>query len=122
MIPSDSILRKVSARLRTSSAVVPALLASVIAMPIGAAGLILGSEATQTLFAICLLSPLAIALSQIFFFTFFDRDRLHNEEHLERRMLIGLDKPQIGDRSGVTIIEAEGLPVRNPSITGSSDV
>jgi hypothetical protein len=112
-VPNDaSLLKQISARLRTSSAVVPALLASLIAMPIGATGLLMAPD-QSAVFTVVLLSPLAVLLGQICFFTAVDRDRLHNEEHLERRMQIDHGLAVIADNKTGSQVVIEGRSVRS---------
>jgi hypothetical protein len=118
-----SIVKQISARLKTSSAVVPALLAAAISMSIGGAGLAISNGKHEVLFSICLLAPLAVLLLQITFFTLWDRDRLHNEEHIERRMMIDQERSIIGDnetRKQITL-ENSGHLIGNESAGDKHD-
>ena len=119
----NSVFRHLSARLRTSSAVVPALLAALISMPIGAGGLAFGPKEFSLVFLIVLIAPLTVLLGQIVLFSIFDRDRLHNEEHLERRMVIERTPAEIGDAKSVVILENKAVQLtENPSMEGSKNV
>jgi hypothetical protein len=106
-----SVLKQISARLKTSSAVVPSLLAALISMPLGAAGLAIAPQ-FAVVFSVVLLSPLFVMLSQIMFFTIVDRDRLHNEEHIERRMQLDHAQATIGDNRTGREVVIEGEAVR----------
>jgi hypothetical protein len=84
---------------------------SAVALP----GLLFGPDALAVLFTIILVVGLLIPASQIVLFTFIDRDRLHNEEHIERKMLLARMRPEIGDGSrAVEVIASERL-IPNPS-------
>jgi hypothetical protein len=112
--PTDQFAQ-VASRLRTSSAVVPALILAGICSAVALPGLLFGPDALAVLFTIILVVGLLIPASQIVLFTFIDRDRLHNEEHIERKMLLARMRPEIGDGSrAVEVIASERL-IPNPS-------
>jgi hypothetical protein len=114
----DKHLAQIRKRLKTSSAVVPSLIFSLIAIPTASAGMILGSETTRPMFMVLLLVPVVLTAGQILFFTIFDRDRLQNEEHVERKMLLTRMKPEIGDAHSTVEIDADGKIVNNPTLGG----
>ena len=64
----------------------------------------------------------ALPALQITFFSFFDRDRLQNEEHVEKKLLIAQGKPIKGDASTMIVEGEGGEPVENPRLGGGSDV
>ncbi|HEX8525431.1 hypothetical protein [Allosphingosinicella sp.] len=121
-LPENQHLAEITKRLRTSSAVVPSLLFAAIALPTGAAGLMFGKENTQPVFIGILLLPMLLTFGQIVFFTIFDRDRLQNEDHVERKMLIGQARSEMGDANSVIELETGGKLIGNPAVEGDSDV
>ena len=115
-------LAQVTKRLKTSSAVVPALLLSVICVPIGALGLRFAEERLDILFGALIVVPPLLAALQIVFFTFADRDRLQNEDHVERKMLLRTFRPEIGDARSVLEISGDQSLIANPSAKDGTDV
>ncbi|WP_138983981.1 hypothetical protein [Sphingomonas elodea] len=94
-------------RLKTSSAVVPAILFLSLCALLGFSGLRYAPPQYATLFVLVIAVGVFVPAFQIIFFTFVDRDRLHNEEHLERKIMLAHMKPEIGDSSSVKQIPAE---------------
>jgi hypothetical protein len=122
MLPEGQHLGQISKSLRTSSAVAPALLLTLICLPVGAAGALLSDPPSQLLFlALASLPPLA-ALAQITFFTFFDRDRLQNEQHVENKIFLSKVKPELGDAKGVIVLDQDQALIGNPAIEAARDV
>jgi hypothetical protein len=117
-IYDDKHLAQVTKRLKTSSAVVPALIFSLIALPTAAAGLTFAPESVRWLFIALVLIPLLLTAGQILFFTITDRDRLQNEEHVERKMLLATMRPEIGDANSTIEMDSDGRIVNNPSLGG----
>jgi hypothetical protein len=115
-------LGEITKRLKTSSAVVPILIFDAICVPIGIAGMIYTSADASSFFGWLAGGPVVLTGLQISFFTLFDRDRLQNEDHVERKMLIGQLEPQFGDsHSNITIDHKEPL-VGNPANEEGKDV
>ena len=103
---------------RVSSATTPALL---LASACLAGGTLLAAFASSEFqnvgIGLSIGGPLLAAL-QIGFFTFFDRDRLHTERHLERRAIIERMPPAIGDATQVRTIEGNAIVLPNPARGG----
>jgi hypothetical protein len=111
-------LAQVSSRLRSSSAVVPALILTLICTP---SGLIAANFAVWPISSVLMVFaflPPALAFFQILLFTFFDRDRLHNEDHVERKMIISRG---IGDANGMVSPNPSTPLISNPSLDGGLD-
>jgi hypothetical protein len=108
----------VSKHIATTSAMNPTLLLCLICTPVG-----LGLTAVTTgvprvaLFVIAVL-PMLLAIWQIILFTLSDRDRLHNEKHVENKMMISRLGVRIGDETQEIILPASGERVDNPMIEG----
>lgn len=115
MLPEGQHLGQMSKSLRTSSALVPALLLTLICLPIGAAGASLTNPPVQWFFVAVAGLPPLLALLQIGFFTFVDRDRLQNEKHVENKIFLSKVQPEIGDASKVLVLDQEGKLVENPA-------
>ncbi|MBW4329335.1 hypothetical protein KY084_00385 [Stakelama sp. CBK3Z-3] len=122
MKPVDrSSLAEITKSLRTSSAVVPALILTGICLPIcAAAAAFVPPPGNYFFLGLALLCPLATLL-QIVFFTFVDRDRLQNESHVERKMMLAQMRPEIGDSSAVLEAEANDRLIANPSAEEDGD-
>jgi hypothetical protein len=110
-------LAQITKRLKTSSAVVPALLLSLICTPIGSIGAKFSPYPLNLIFVILAVSPPLLTVLQIAFFTIWDRDRLHNEDHVERKMLITQTKPEMGDGHRVIEMTPNSELVENPSVS-----
>lgn len=115
-------LAQVTKSLKTSSAVVPALLLTAICLPLGALAAALVPAPVSYLFvALALICPIATLL-QIVFFTFFDRDRLQNEEHVERKMMLTQMRSEIGDSNAVIEAKPAEMLIANPSAAEGNSV
>lgn len=111
----DPQFAQVTKRLRTSSAVVPALVLTAICTPCGLlAARFFEGALTFACFVLAMLPPF-VAISQVIFFTFIDRDRLQNEDHVERKMMIAKG---IGDARGVILNPVQGHLTSNPEADG----
>ena len=113
MAHTSEHIAEVTKRLKTSSAVVPTLIYDAIVLPSGVAGLLIAPERLSLFFEISIASAVVLTVSQIALFSLFDRDRLQNEDHIERKMILQQIRPQIGDAS-TTIDIVEGSPISNP--------
>ncbi|WP_341713836.1 hypothetical protein [Erythrobacter sp.] len=114
----DPMVTHAEVSTKVSSATTPALLLSFAAMSAGLALLIFGPDnAAQFGIGLLIGGPVLAAL-QIVFFTFFDRDRLHTERHLEQRAIIERMPPAIGDSKSVRVIEGSGAVRPNPAMGG----
>lgn len=107
---------------KISSAIVPGLALAGIAIPVGCVGAIWASESAATLFSWIALVGIAIPALQILFFSLMDRDRLQNEEHVEKKLIIASGKAVIGDRDSIIDIEPTGDLVENPKLEGGARV
>ena len=114
-------MAQITNRLRTSSAVVPTLIFLALCLASGTAGLTLAPTTTQWFFIALISLAVLTTCGQIIFFTIFDRDRLQNEEHLERKLALGYLKPQVGDASQTVQLDASSVLISNPSANGQSD-
>lgn len=123
MIPTENpSMAQVSKSLRTSSAVVPSLILTAICLPAGAIASVMSDPPLHFLFVfIALICPLATLL-QIVFFTFADRDRLQNEEHVERKMMLTQMRPEFGDGTEVIEISKTDKLIANPSAKDGDNV
>ena len=121
-LPDNQHLAQITKRLRTSSAVVPALIFTAIAVPAGVTGLIVGAPSLSGFFQALIGMPIALTALQIVFFTLFDRDRLQNEEHIERKMLLSGLRPQLGDSQSTIDLSSEEKLVENPALGKQADV
>lgn len=106
---------------KVSSAVTPALLLAGTCVAGGLAGLQIAPQHSNLFLLLAIGGPLLGAL-QITFFTIFDRERLHSESHIERKMLISKLRPQLGDAGTVIEIAANEQAVENPAAKGEGDV
>ena len=123
MIGSNQHLAQISKRLKTSSAVAPSLIFSAIALPFGSAGIAFGPTDFKDFFAVLAGVPVGLTALQIVFFTLFDRDRLQNEEHLEKRMLLSRLSPEMGDANSTITLDQQSRDLKeNPSLEGSKNV
>ena len=105
---------------RVSSATTPVLLLASASLAGGTLLLALAPPQYQDLvMALAIGGPFLAAL-QIIYFTFFDRDRLHTERHLERRAIIDRMPPAIGDATQMKTIEGSANVLPN-STEGGAD-
>ena len=111
-------LAQISNRLKSSSAVVPALMLTLICTPTGLLTAKLASGVVSIVGLTLAIVPPLLASCQIVFFTIFDRDRLHNEDHVERKMMISRG---IGDSQGFVASTIEQPLIANPSAKGAGD-
>ncbi|HTG38179.1 hypothetical protein [Sphingomonas sp.] len=115
-------MAQVTKSLKTSSAVVPALLLTAICLPLGAlAAAFVPAPVSYLFVALALICPIATLL-QIVFFTFFDRDRLQNEEHVERKMMLTQMRSEIGDSNAVIEAKPAEMLIANPSAAEGNSV
>jgi hypothetical protein len=112
--PTDH-LTELSKSLRTSSATSPALILTAICTPIALLLAFFSDPPLQYFFSAAAALPLALASLQILFFSFFDRDRLHNESHIENKMIIGRIEPQLGDANRTITLSPNGDLADNPA-------
>lgn len=89
-----------SVSVTTSSALNPSLVLCLVCLPTGLVGLMLGLETWHLLFGCLTFIPPLLTAAQIVWFTFFDRDRLQNERHVEQKMLIA-SRQAFGDKAGI---------------------
>ncbi|MFZ5744984.1 MAG: hypothetical protein ACOY7T_10980 [Pseudomonadota bacterium] len=98
---------------RVSSATTPVLLLASACLAGGTLLTTFGPAQYQDIaIGLAVGGPILAAL-QIAFFTFFDRDRLHTERHLERRAIIERMPPAIGDATQVKTIEGNANVLPN---------
>jgi hypothetical protein len=115
-------LAQITKRLKSSSAVVPALLLTLICTPTGALAARFSPEPINLVFlGMAIIAPLLTAV-QIAFFTIWDRDRLQNEDHVERKMIITRTAPELGSASTVIELVDVAELTANPSAEGVADV
>lgn len=107
---------------KVSSALTPALVLAATSMAGGLAGIRFAPEEFQELFVWLTVGGPIIAAMQIVFFTFVDRDRLHSEKFLERKLLISKIEPQLGDAATVIEMNVETIPTTNPKAIGDANV
>jgi purine-cytosine permease-like protein len=122
MIVPDRHFAHVTKSLRTSSAIVPALVLTAICLPIGAIAAAMTPAPLNYIFMATAIIPPIVAILQIAFFTFADRDRLQNEEHVERKMLLSQMRPEFGDATSVIEVDNAHSLMSNPKAKGEDDV
>lgn len=88
MIPDQGAWGSVLRHISTSSAVNPAMLVSISAMIFGLLGLEFCPPEVAWVFTVVTLAPLVVFLFQVILFSMIDRDRLQNDKHVERKMMI----------------------------------
>ena len=81
-----------------------------------------GPDGSHQVFEWLMIGGPLLAAAQIAFFTIFDRERLHSEKYLERKMLISKIAPQLGDAGTVIEMEGGGTPTTNPKAIEGKDV
>ena len=121
--PDFSKIAGMSKTIATSSALNPGLFLSLVTMPIGAtAALWTTNPILAMIFASVAVAPPIIVLFQIVFFTIWDRDRLHNEKHIEKKMLIQRMPSEIGDRANAIPIATDSVLENNPALVERGNV
>ncbi|WP_137752174.1 hypothetical protein [Sphingopyxis sp. L1A2A] len=118
----EPIAAQVDTNSKVSSALTPALVLAASSIAGGVAGLRIGPEDYQQYCVFLMLAGPALAALQIIFFTFADRDRLHSERHIEKKMIISRLRPQIGDARSVVEIDGDSQLIENPRARGQGDV
>ena len=108
--------------LRTKSAVNPALVFTALCLAGGIPGAIYAPEPFNTICAVLAVVGVITTAFQILFFTFFDRDRLHDEKHVETKMLINAITPMVGDADNIIEIDAEPVLSGNPQLEDKTSV
>ena len=106
-------LQQIISTLRTKSAVNPALIFAAICMLGGLAGAIFAPPPLNYVFTAIAAFGVLIAAGQILFFTAFDRDRLHDEEHVENKMLIEAFAPILADADNIIEVDATRVLTSN---------
>ncbi len=118
----DPVIAHANSATKVSSALTPALVLAGSAIAGGVAGARFSPPEYQAYFVLlALIGPLLAAL-QIVFFTFFDRDRLHSERHIEQKMILSREVPQIGDANSVIELTPSSKLIENPGAKGEGDV
>jgi len=108
--------------LRTKSAANPALILAAICLGGGLAGASITSAPINYVFVGISVLGVFVAALQIMFFTIFDRDRLHDEEHVEKKLLINAMMPMFGDAENLIEIKPNEELTGNPQLEGRRDV
>ena len=106
---------------KVSSAVTPALVLAGSSLAGGITGMQIAPQHSVLFLLLAIGGPL-LAAAQIAYFTVFDRERLHSESHIERKMLISKLRPQLGDSGTVIEIEANQQAVENPAAKDEGNV
>ena len=119
---TDALSAQVESHRKISSALTPALVLAGSSIAGGLAGLRFAPSEFQTYCGYLLLGGPLLAGLQIAFFTVFDRNRLHTESHLEKKMLISRLQPQFGDANSVVTIDQTEHLTNNPSAGGGANV
>jgi hypothetical protein len=112
--PTDH-LTELSKSLRTSSATTPALILTAICAPIALLLAFFSEPPLQYFFLLAAAVPVLVTVMQILLFSFVDRDRLHNENHIENKMIIGRIEPQLGDAHRTITLPPNGNLSENPA-------
>ena len=107
-------LAQATKSLKTSSAVAPSLLLTVICTPLGMAASRLSPAPFDLIFAVIAIVPVVLTVIQIVYFTFREPDRLQNERHVEQKMLLSRIPPQMGDHSSVVELDSSQNLMVNP--------
>ena len=97
-----------------SSALTPGLILAGLCFPSGVAGLRYAPEQYAWLFAVLVAVGLFVPAVQIIWFTLFDRDRLHSEKFLEKRMMFQHMTPVLGDVNQTIELQSDGQLLPNP--------
>lgn len=104
--------------LRSSSGVNPALILAALCLGGGVLGAVFADTSYSRLFAGVVIVGVAVAALQILFFTVFDRDRLHENKHVENKMMINRITPVLGDSDNVIELTSDKIAIENPSAKG----
>lgn len=119
--PENGHLAELTKSLKSSSAAVPSLLYTLIVTPISLFASFYSPPPMQYAFALIAAFPVVITGFQISFFSIADKDRLQNEEHVEKKMMISRMTPQIGDAHSTIEIQDDQELIENPA-AGEKDV
>ena len=108
--------------LRTKSAANPALMFAALCLAAGLPGALLADMPVSYVFVGISVLGVVLAAFQILFFTFTDPDRLHDEEHVENKLLINAMAPMFGDAHKIIEVRADDTLTGNPQLEDKSDV
>ena len=106
---------------KSSSAAIPGLYYLALTTPLSLGASLVAPEPLNYFFAGLAALPVAIVGLQISFFSVFDRDRLQNEEHVEKKLIIAQGKTLIGDKNAVVDMVDQGQLVDNPALEDRRD-
>lgn len=107
--------------LRSSSGVNPALIFAALCLSGGISGAVFADSSYSILFGSVISIGVAVAAFQILFFTIFDRDRLHENRHVENKMMISRITPVLGDSENMIELTSDQIAIENPSAKGEGD-
>ncbi|MET1112005.1 MAG: hypothetical protein ABWX67_10820 [Allosphingosinicella sp.] len=120
MQPFEGIAR-ITSTVATKSAMNPTLILAAIVVPLALLlGFNLHGEAQRFLFGLAGI-VVTVALLQIVGFSIFSPNHLQDNRHVEEKLRIE-HSSRLGDASQEIVIDADAMPINNPSIEDRRDV